>query len=78
MMTFLLQFFLNYQCIDQYKILKWYNHRGSFRYEGFDNAKQLAKPFIESLNNTQTVSTNPISVDQSSKIEVKQEPVSMT
>ncbi len=69
MMTFLLQFFLNHQCINQQQILKWYNHSGKYRYEGFKQAKQLATPFITSL------STNEPVVDQSYNIEIKQEPV---
>ena len=54
MMTFLLQFFLHHQCIDQHQIFKWYNHKGVFRYEGFNQAKQLASQFIESLSSIQT------------------------
>ncbi len=49
MMAFLLQFFLNHQCIDQHQILKWYNDKGKFRYEGLNQATPLAAPFIESL-----------------------------
>jgi hypothetical protein len=54
MMTFLLQFFLNHQCIRQQAILKWYNEIKVSRYEGLKQAKQLAKPFIESLLANQT------------------------
>ena len=53
-MTFLLQFFLNHQRIHQQQIFKWYNHKGGFRYEGFNQAKQLASPFIESFSAVQT------------------------
>jgi hypothetical protein len=49
MMAFLLQFFLNHQCIDQHQILKWYNHKGKLCYEGLNQATPLAAPFIESL-----------------------------
>ncbi len=71
MITFLLQFFLNHHCIDQEQILKWYNHRGTFRYEGFSQAKQLARQFIESLSTNQPV------IDQSYTIKIKQEPIPM-
>jgi len=74
MMTFLLQYFLNHQCLDQDQIFKWYNHKGTFRYEGYNKAKQLAQPFIESLLANQKDST---SIDQSYNINIKQEPVAM-
>jgi hypothetical protein len=54
MMTFLLQFFLNHQCIHQQAIFKWYNDIKVSRYEGLNQAKQLATPFIQSLLANQT------------------------
>jgi hypothetical protein len=54
MMAFLLQFFLNHQCIDQHQIRKWYKVITVCRYEGLKQAKQLATPFVESLLANQT------------------------
>ncbi len=69
MMTFLLQFFLNHNCIDQNQIFNWYEN-DIHGYKGFNLAKQLATPFINSIqiNNVKT------SIDQ---IEIKQEPMIM-
>jgi hypothetical protein len=50
MMTFLLQYFLNHQCIDQYQIVNWYNNTDIHDYEGFNHAKELATSFIKSLS----------------------------
>ncbi len=54
MMTFLLQYFLNHQCIHQQAIFKWYNDIKASRYEGLRAAKKLATPFIELLLANQT------------------------
>jgi hypothetical protein len=70
MMTFLLQFFLNHQCIDQNQIFNWYNNTdvlGALAYKGFQHAKHLATSFIKSLPTKQTV------VDQPVKMEIKEE-----
>jgi hypothetical protein len=70
MMTFLLQFFLNHQCIDQNQIITWYTNQdalGVLAYKGFDHAKKLATPFIKSLSTKQSVA------DQSIKMEIKEE-----
>jgi hypothetical protein len=60
-MKFLLQFFLHHRCITEDLILDWYNSNDAHGYIGFEQAKQLAKPFIQSLwprsDNTQTTST---------------------
>lgn len=83
MMTFLLQFFLNHHLTDETSLFKWYNDIKVSRYEGLKEAKEFAKPFIESLqkmssiDNTQTVSIEPSSFGQSFLIEIKQEPTSM-
>jgi hypothetical protein len=45
-MRYLLQFFLNHQCITQNLIFDWYNSKNAQRYVYFEEAKQLAKPFI--------------------------------
>ena len=50
MMTSLLQFFLKHQCIYRTDLLYWYNEINVSRYEGLDEAKKLAKPFIQSLS----------------------------
>ncbi len=55
MMTFVLQFFLKHQCITQNLILKWYNNNDAHGYMGFQEAKQLAEPFIKSLSTSDTV-----------------------
>ena len=82
MMTFLLQFFLNHQCINQKQILDWYNNKDTLDYAGFNSARQLASPFIKSLStnktdlvNEQTVSTNSIPDYHGIKIEIKEEPI---
>jgi hypothetical protein len=49
-MAFLLKFFLDHQCINQNLILKWYNSDQARQYEGFEEAKQLAKSFVESFD----------------------------
>jgi len=48
-MAFLLKFFLDHQCINQNLILKWYTSDQARQYEGFEEAKQLAKPLVESF-----------------------------
>jgi hypothetical protein len=53
MMTFLLQFFLNHQCVDRNQILNWYD-KDIHGYKGFNLAKQLATPFIRSFSTSQT------------------------
>jgi len=70
MMTFLLQFFLNHQCIDQHQILNWYNNsdvHGALAYRGFQYAKHLATLFVKSLQTNQPV------LDQPVKMEIKEE-----
>ena len=58
MMTFLLQFFLNHQCIDQNQILNWYHNKDVHGYKGFAHATQLATPFIKSLSTNKTSKLN--------------------
>jgi len=48
-MTFLLQFFLDHGCISQDLLVDWYTNNDAHGYMGFQEAKQLAKPFVESL-----------------------------
>lgn len=77
MMRFLLEFFLNHNCTDTNSLYKWYNDIKVSRYEGLNQAKQLAKPFIESLStispveNTRTIPSN---FGQSFLIDIKEEP----
>jgi hypothetical protein len=53
-MRFLLQFFLDHQCITQKLILHWYNDNDTHDYVGFPEVKQLVKPFIKSLTTIAT------------------------
>jgi hypothetical protein len=74
MMTFLLQFFLDHQCIDRLQIFQWYKNRdvlGVLAYKGFHQAKHLATPFIRSLAAKQTT------VDQSVQTQIGQEPMTL-
>ena len=48
-MSFLLKFFLNYKCINYHLILNWYNGIERNDYEGFEQAQQLASPFLQSF-----------------------------
>jgi hypothetical protein len=75
MMTFLLQFFLNHQCINQKQILDWYNNKDTLDYAGFDSARQLASPFIKSLSTNKTEQTVSTPDYQGFKIEIKEEPI---
>jgi len=52
-MKFLLQFFLDHQCITLNIILDWYNNNDAHGYIGYEEAKQLAEPFIQSLFDNQ-------------------------
>ena len=52
-MTFLLQYFLNHQCIDRSQILEWYNADDGRDYRGFTAAKQFATSFINSLSTSE-------------------------
>jgi hypothetical protein len=45
-MEFLLQFFLLHECITQNLIFHWYNNNDAHGYMGFEEAKQLVKPFV--------------------------------
>ncbi|CAF3525801.1 unnamed protein product, partial [Rotaria sp. Silwood2] len=84
MMTFLLQYFVNHQCISRNEILDWYDKIDLHGYQGFDDAKLLTAPFIKSLltidivSNVHMVSTNQNSVLLSDTIELKQEPAVFT
>ncbi|CAF0958176.1 unnamed protein product [Adineta steineri] len=49
-MSFLLQFFINHQCINQKLIIEWYNSNEGSQYEGFEQAKQLAKSYINTFS----------------------------
>lgn len=49
-MTTLLQFFFDYKCIGKKTLFKWYNRIKKSRYEGLEQAKELAKPFIQSFS----------------------------
>jgi hypothetical protein len=53
LMKFLLQFFLDHQCITLNIILNWYNNNDAHGYIGYEEAKQLAEPFIQSLFDNQ-------------------------
>lgn len=48
-MTFILQFFIDHQCLSRNQVVNWYNNRDLDGYEGFDGVKQLTTPFIKSL-----------------------------
>ncbi len=48
-MEFLLQFFLLHECITPDLILYWYDNNDAHGYMGFEEAKQLAKPFVTSF-----------------------------
>jgi hypothetical protein len=48
-MTFLLHYFIDNQCLTQNQIINWYNNIGLQDYEGFDGVKQLTAPFIKSI-----------------------------
>ncbi len=90
MMTFLLQFFLDHQCINRLQIFKWFkngNAHDVLAYKGFEQSKHLATPFIQSLEAKQTDVDQPVQihvkqepaakqtdVDQSVQIQIKQEP----
>ncbi len=88
MMTFLLQFFLNHQCIDQHKIYNWYINRdvlGVLAYKGFHQAKHLATPFIKSLPTKQTVVNQPVQMEikenvtnQTVQMEIKENVINQT
>ena len=58
MMIFLLQFFLNHQCINESLILTWYNHKGLIGSKGFGLVKPLVKSFIQSISITNTGKIN--------------------
>ncbi|CAF2045150.1 unnamed protein product [Rotaria magnacalcarata] len=79
-MTFLLQFFVNHQCISQKQILRWYNNVKLHTCMGFEGARLLIEPYIKTLlsNNTvtnhETVSVNRNMVKLSDFIEIKKEP----
>lgn len=60
MMTFLLQFFLTHECINQNHILDWYNSNDTHGYMGFQEARQLTEPFIKSLSTKDTAQTGII------------------
>ena len=49
MMTFLLQYFIDHQCLNRHHIISWYNSRDLHGYEGFDGIKQLTAPFLKTL-----------------------------
>ncbi len=49
-MTYLLHFFLDHQCINENLILDWFYNNDPNGYIGYEEAKQLARPFIESLS----------------------------
>jgi hypothetical protein len=49
MMTFLLQYFVEHQCLTRTQILSWYNSKDLPGYEDFDGIKQLTAPFIKSF-----------------------------
>lgn len=48
-MTFLLQYFIDNQCLSRKQIVNWYSNRDLSGYEGFDGVKQMTTPFIKSL-----------------------------
>jgi hypothetical protein len=47
---FLLQFFIDHQCITPNIILDWYNNNDAHNYMGFAEARQLVEPFIQFLS----------------------------
>lgn len=49
MMIFLLQFFINHQCLNRNQILDWYHAKHTHGYKGFSQAKSLASHFIQQL-----------------------------
>jgi hypothetical protein len=53
-MAYLLKFFLDHECINQNLLLDWYYNNDANGYIGYEEARQLAKPFIGSIltNNT--------------------------
>ena len=53
-MTLLLRFFLTHECITQNLLLDWYNNNDAHGYVGFQEAKQLAEPFIKILSTKET------------------------
>ncbi len=53
-MTFLLQYFIDHQCLSRYQIMHWYKNKELDDYEGFDVMKQLTVPFLKSLLTSNT------------------------
>ncbi|CAF3509965.1 unnamed protein product [Rotaria socialis] len=79
-MTFLLQFFVNHECISQKQILHWYNNVQLHTCMDFDGARLLIEPYIKTIwsNNTvtnpETVPVNRNMVKLSNPVEIKKEP----
>ena len=48
-MTFLLQYFFEQKCLTRRQIYNWYSNKDTDVYQGFDGAKQMTTPFIQSL-----------------------------
>ncbi|CAF0859265.1 unnamed protein product [Rotaria sp. Silwood1] len=84
MMTFLLQYVVNHQCISPNEILNWYENTDLYDYPDFVDAKQLITSVIKSfrtnntVTNVQPISVNQNPVQQSDTIEITQEPAALT
>ncbi|CAF0850152.1 unnamed protein product [Adineta steineri] len=64
LMTFLLHFFVDHQCISAHQISHWYYNKDINAYTGFDGAKQMTAPFINSFwtdqSNSNVKKSNPM------------------
>ena len=49
MMTNLLQYFFNQQCLTKEIILDWHQNGAFYGYPGFENAKLWSKSFVDQL-----------------------------
>lgn len=85
-MTFLLEHFVNHHCLSRRQVYNWYIDKDLHSYQGFDGAKQLTAPFIKSLwsgnankvnvenmSASQTITTNPTTVEQCDNMQIKDE-----
>ncbi|CAF0818043.1 unnamed protein product [Adineta steineri] len=64
LMTFLLHFFVDHQYISAHQISHWYYNKDINAYTGFDGAKQMTAPFINSFwtdqSNSNVKKSNPM------------------
>ncbi|CAF1120748.1 unnamed protein product [Adineta ricciae] len=74
LMTMILQFFVDNNCLNVNQVIYWFKNKDENAYKGFDGAKQMTAPFIKSLWMNRTDNNQQAAVVQTNVEEREKKP----